>query len=396
MRDRLFLVLAALAHLAGLVFSSFSTSDFLSHLDRQVHGLHCSFIPGLAAADASGSSGCHLTLMSPYSSVLRTSLWGGLPVSLPAMGVFAFLIFFSVALLATGRSSSRGRSGFFALAATLPFLASLGMAYLSFTELHAFCKLCMGIYASSTLGLLAALAAWRMGDDDEPVAFGQQVGAFLLGVLFTLGPAAAYAALAPDFSRFVGACGELKKPDDPNKIMIPFGGATGGASTVEVFDPLCPSCRAFEDRLSASGIGAQLERKVVLFPLDDSCNWMVGSAVHPGACEVSEAILCAGTDTAAVIDWAFSHQDSIREAAKATPGAASKMALEQFPKLQGCIGSAAVKKRLNQSLRWAVANELPVLTPQVYVKGKKLCDEDTDLGMDWALSRLLQQTEVVK
>ncbi|MCZ7681664.1 MAG: hypothetical protein M5U28_23860 [Sandaracinaceae bacterium] len=33
-------------------------------------------------------------------------------------------------------------------------------------------------------------------------------------------------------------------------------------------------------------------------------------------------------------------------------------------------------------------NQLPVLTPQVYVGDLRLCDADTDLGMDYALSRL--------
>jgi uncharacterized membrane protein len=390
-RARPFLALAAVGHLAGLVFASFSTSDFVRHLDRQVHGLHCSFIPGLTAPDASGTSGCHVTLMSPYSSVFRTEIWGGLPISLLAMGTFAFLAFYGVALLASGKAGSKGRVGFYALGAVLPALASLGMGWLSYTELHAFCKLCMGMYGSSAVGLLAAVAAWRLAEEEDGVPMAQHAGAFLLGVVFTLGPAGAYAAIAPDFSRFVGSCGELKKPDDPNRIMVPLGAAQGGAPTVEVFDPLCPSCRAFEERLAASGLGAKLDRKALLFPLDDSCNWMVGSAIHPGACDVSEAILCADAEREQVIDWAFEKQDEIREAAKVEKGAAGKLAVEAFPKLKGCVGSPAVKKRLNQSLRWAVANELPVLTPQVYVGGKKLCDEDTDLGMDWALSRLLTQ-----
>jgi hypothetical protein len=48
-----------------------------------------------------------------------------------------------------------------------------------------------------------------------------------------------------------------------------------------------------------------------------------------------------------------------------------------------------VKTKLNRSMRWVVQNELPVITPQLYVDGVKLCDADTDLGLDWALSRLL-------
>ena len=37
---------------------------------------------------------------------------------------------------------------------------------------------------------------------------------------------------------------------------------------------------------------------------------------------------------------------------------------------------------MNKSMRWAVTNQLPVMMPQVFVNGVKLCDEDTDLGLD--------------
>jgi hypothetical protein len=48
------------------------------------------------------------------------------------------------------------------------------------------------------------------------------------------------------------------------------------------------------------------------------------------------------------------------------------------------------KTRLTQSLRWAVRNQVPVLTPQFYVDGKRLCDEDTDLGLEYTLTRMLR------
>ena len=67
------------------------------------------------------------------------------------------------------------------------------------------------------------------------------------------------------------------------------------------------------------------------------------------------------------------------------------MAIAQFPELQGCVGSAKVKSQINKSLRWAVSNQLQVLTPQLYVRGTKLCDEDTDIGLDYSLRRLINQ-----
>jgi hypothetical protein len=60
------------------------------------------------------------------------------------------------------------------------------------------------------------------------------------------------------------------------------------------------------------------------------------------------------------------------------------------------VGSAGVRSKINKSLRWAVSNRLPVLTPQLYVDGVKLCDEDTDLGMDFALSRMIEMRKAGK
>ena len=76
--------------LAGAFFSGLSTSDFIAHLDRQMHSIHCSFVPG-ASADL-GESGCRTVMMSPYSSLFRESLWGGLPISLLAVAVFFYML----------------------------------------------------------------------------------------------------------------------------------------------------------------------------------------------------------------------------------------------------------------------------------------------------------------
>lgn len=397
MRLRPALLLVLLAAAAGLFFSAWSTSDFAAHLDREVHGIHCSFVPGLEQADVSGSSGCHVTLMSPYSSVFRTALWGGLPISLPAMGVFAFLLYRALDLLLNRREDDREATGFLALATLLPVVASVGMGWLSLVELGATCKLCVGIYTSSGLACLGAVIAWRqavaqsrmeLGELDEAAAnpWPGRIGAFVTGVAFVAVPSAVYAAMAPDHGSYLGTCGELTRPDDPHGVFIDLGGS--GASAIEVLDPLCPSCKGFEDRLEVSGI--PLHRQVVLFPLDGTCNWMVDGALHPGACSVSEAVLCAGAAAPLVLAWAFDNQEAIRVASETDPAAASRMVTVAFPDLASCVGSDKARARLNRSLRWVVANRLPVLTPQLFVEGRKLCDADTDLGMDYMLSRLVE------
>ena len=471
--------LLALFAMGGLFFSGVSTSDFTAHLDRQTHGLHCSFIPGADTPDVTGTSGCHATLMSPYSSVMRDSVWGGIPVSLPSMAVFAYLVVCAITILLLGKEAEKRATGYQALAWALPFLTSGIFGYLSLHELDAACKICIGIYASSTLGMITSIlafakaghraplaAAMRAVDDDErvidarigislaslptgsedtidergyeppqearrdedeadvpakklrlatasemdrrlragnvnrrkstpdaplPTSWGALALAFVAGLGFVFVPVAAYAMNAPDFDSFVGACGTLAHPEDAGHVLVALGPQTGAATMIEVLDPLCPSCRGFERRFSAHPAAAQMSRKVLLFPLDGTCNWMVDGAVHPGACVVSQAVLCAEGDAEEVLAWAFEHQEEIRTATTADEGAAARMIQERFPNLRSCIGSARVQAQLNRSLRWAVANQLPVLTPQVYVNNTRICDEDTDLGVDYVLTRLLER-----
>ena len=189
------LTLATIAFaLLGVFFASYATLDFANHLDRQVHGIHCSFLPGVETA-ASESSGCQVTLMSRYSSVFRTHLWGGLPVSLPGMALFAFLGFWGAYVLTTGRHRERSVAVFTLVAWTIPLLTSVVMGYLSLVELDTACKLCIGIYSSSTLGFLAAVgltwSAWK-GSGTEAQ---EQRDRGFRGVAFALPVAALFMAL---------------------------------------------------------------------------------------------------------------------------------------------------------------------------------------------------------
>jgi uncharacterized membrane protein len=441
-----FTVMVGVGALLGLLFASVSTYDFVMHLDRQVHEVHCSFIPGLTGTHG-GESGCQVTLISPYSSVLRTSIWGGIPISLPAMAVFGFLLAFAAELVVTRRERDVRASGFLALATGLPALTSVVMAYLSLVRLDAVCKLCIGIYVSSALCLTGALLLFfraRRGDGPEgeragpaprarpraaepiahdaepawvgaagapepepepapapaplpavtrrpPVTWGYLGAAFGVGVLCVAVPVTVYVAAAPDHGRFIGTCGALATSTDPSDVMVPLDPHPGAPATVEVLDPLCPACRGFEARLDATGLEDEMDRKAVLFPLDHTCNWMVDTTLHPGACTVSRAVLCAGDRAPAVVAWAFEHQDAVRAATAKDPAAAARMVTAAFPDLASCVDSAATRARLNRSLRWAVRNHLPVTTPQLYVSGVKLCEEDVDIGLDFALSHMLSR-----
>jgi uncharacterized membrane protein len=387
-----FLIIALIGSALGFSFAAVSSYDFIAHLDRQVHGLHCSFLPGLGGTEA-GESGCHTTMMSPYSSVFRESVWGGVPISLPALAVFAFLLFWGILIWQSRMHDSRA-TGFFSLASLLPVVASLGMATIAIRELDAFCKLCIGIYIASALTAIGAFGTYLKAQrtahlaERPPMSYGALGLAFALGCAVVLTAGAAYALAAPDFARFVGGCGKLDKPADPPRALISIGRAAGSPTVLEVLDPLCPACRAFERRFDRLALSQRAKRELLLFPLDNSCNWMVDRALHPGACAISEALLCAGDKVEQVLTWAFDEQDAIVAKERAQAGAAAQLARAKFPFLEGCVGTSKARAKLNASLRWAVNNKLPVLTPQLYVDGKRLCDADTDLGLDYMITRL--------
>ncbi len=391
----------------GLVFAGISTFDFVQHLDRQVHSLHCSFIPGMG--HESGTSGCQVAMMSTYSSVFRSRVWGGVPIALPAMSVFAFILLAAFDLVLTRRKDDRRATAFLALATCLPAVMSLVMLTISLTKLGTTCKLCVCIYIASTLCVVGAVGAWRRASrpmatakggaqlvpmDGGSLSMGRLAGAFGIGVGFVLVPIILYLVLAPDNSKFIGTCDTLPKPDDAYGVMVRLTNdrvAADAAPAIEVLDPLCPACKAFEERLAKSGDADRLDRKAILFPLDNTCNWMVTEATHPGACTVSEAVLCAGAKAPDVIAWAFEVQDRIREETAKDPAAAARIVKERFPELAACVGSPEARSKLNKSLRWSVANNVRVLTPQLFVRGAKLCDEDVDLGLEYALPRLIDR-----
>ena len=347
-------------------------------------------------------------MMSPYSSFFRDQLWGGLPVSLWALAVFMFLAYRSLSIVVAG--PVRKADTFFLLAATgLPVGMSAGYGYLATTEVGAVCLVCVGIYVSSGICLLFAALAHvaapaAAGRVHGVGGGGSGLGTFVLGVgegtAFVVALSLVYLSVVPTPPKASReGCGELLRRDDPAGALLHMSPVPGGVPSIDVLDPLCPACRAFDERLETMQHARRLDKRTVLFPLDSTCNWMVGQSLHPGACVVSEAMLCIGGavkgrpgDPRAALtvrDWAFEHQEELMEQAKTDPKGFKKRIVAQFPAVKGCVGSARARSKLTKGLRWAVRNALPVLTPQLYIDGKMLCGEDTDMGLDYSLEHLI-------
>jgi uncharacterized membrane protein len=383
-------VLALVGSVFGLIFATISTADYSAHLDRGLHDVHCSFIPGVKAIGT--QEACRAALYSPYSALLKEQYWGGIPISLFALGAFGFFAAFALYLLLAGERASRRSWGFFALVSLTPLLVSLLMLAISLTKLGDVCKTCAGIYGSSALLAFAGVAGWlsTRGDVTRPLVSLALVPAWLVGLGATsLLPAVVYAASAPDQLPYLSKCGEIKvakmKGDSPVKIR----GARAIQPTMLFEDPLCPTCKAFHDRLVIENIIEKLDIDLVLFPLDSECNWMLDRPLHPGACIVSKAVLCGEGNSRQVLEWAYAEQEYLTRAGKAGSGVLRAAIKQRWGEgMLRCVDDRKTDTKLNNHLHFASENNIPVSTPQMYLGKQRVCDEDTDLGLRYTLAQL--------
>jgi protein-disulfide isomerase len=154
-------------------------------------------------------------------------------------------------------------------------------------------------------------------------------------------------------------------------------------------DPLCPTCKAFHERLVGEGAVERLDARLALFPLDSECNWMLNEPLHPGACIVSKAILCGGDQARQVLEWAYDKQTELSRAGKSGPSALRGLIRQRWGEsLLRCMDERKTEVRLNNHLHFASDNGIPVSTPQVYFGKKRICDEDTDIGLRYTLGQL--------
>lgn len=211
----------------------------------------------------------------------------------------------------------------------------------------------------------------------------------LLG-LSALLPSLVYATALPNYEPTVKACGSLEVATEKHGALVKVKTKSPKESVTIFEDPLCPRCKSVHDRLVADGVYDQLDVTVAIFPLDQECNWMLSRPMHPGACVLARAFLCGDkTDEArAILDWSYEHQEELTALGKEGSDKVRAKVVGRFPKVDDCIDAPETKKRLDHVLQFAVANKLRVSTPQLFINGQRMCDEDTDLGMPYALKVL--------
>ena len=411
--SRLPSAIALIGAILGLVFASTSTSDYASHLDRRLHDLHCSFVPGASATD--DADACRAAMYSPYSAFLKDQYWGGVPISLFALGAFCFFAAFALYLVLSGGRAPKKSVVFFALVSLTPLIVSIVMGVIAATKLGTFCKTCVGIYISSfvlALGGILGLATIREGAQPPTGSTGTVPGAPYgpppdapaarpaLSIVFpviwlavlgatTFVPAVAYTASLPDHRPYLQGCGKLKKPKDTHNVLLKVSTRRSVQPVTLFEDPLCPTCKAFHERLVAEDIFDKLDVTFVMFPLDNECNWMLDRALHPGACIVSRAVLCGGPQSLKVLEWAYERQEYLTRAGKKDAATLKEVIRRRWgDDIASCVDRKDTVQRLNKHLHYATDNGIPVSTPQMFVGTTRVCEEDTDIGLIYTLGQL--------
>jgi uncharacterized membrane protein/predicted DsbA family dithiol-disulfide isomerase len=329
--------------LAGVVLSV-----VLARLHGQAHAGIASF------CSISDVVNCDKVATSRYSVLL------GLPVAV--WGVLGYAL--AATLAATGLSTRRPRPGWpsgllflFAAAATA---ASAALALVSEFLIGAWCLLCMGSWAVA-VALLAA--AWRACRGTGVAAsIRADVSVLRASPRWSLAAAgllvAAIAVLAGVYPRY------WQRARAPRALVA--GSGLGAGVVVEYSDYECPMCaRAHEETraLLARRPDVKLVRRQ--FPLDPSCNPAVKRPIHPTACGLARAGICAEAQgrLPEMDDALFRNQQEHLPVV----ALAERLGLD-LPRFRDCLSSPETDRRLGADIGAALRDGVRA-TP-TYVVGR--------------------------
>ena len=100
-------------------------------------------------------------------------------------------------------------------------------------------------------------------------------------------------------------------------------------------------------------------------------------------------VVLVGERQLQVLEWSYQEQVYLTRAGKAGANVLRAAIKQRWSDdLLKCVDDRKTDVLLNQHLHYASDNGIPVSTPQMYLGQKRVCDEDTDMGLRFALSEL--------
>ncbi len=319
---------------------------------------------------------CDRVATSRFSVVL------GLPVAV--WGAFGYAL--AGALAASGLTRRRAHPGWPAgllfVVAAAAVAASVVLALVSKLAIGAWCLLCAASWAVS-LGLL--VAAWRACRGFGVAGAARADLALVRGrpwstAALALAAAAAVALVAAAYPRYWersprqgGPRLVTSTPGTVGSVTQPGSGAAPGSAAfpgevtvVEYSDYECPYCaRAHEETRAALSGRPDVTLVRRHFPLDASCNPSVTRTIHPSACALARAAICAEVQDrfAEMDDALFQNQRDHLPPVKL----AERLGLD-LQRYLACVGSPETDRRLAADIGAAVRDGVNA-TPTYVVGG---------------------------
>jgi protein-disulfide isomerase len=308
---------------------------------------------------------CDRVATSPFSVVL------GVPVAAWGMLGYGLALLLALAGLRPGRRRAGWPAGLLFLVAAAASAAAVALALVSELLIGALCLLCAASWLTS-FALLAA--AWRACRPDGVAAAIRDDLAVLrarpllaAGVLLAGGVGVALVAAA--YPRYWERRASAPAPRPDAGTPAAGAAAAGPASLVviEFSDYECPFCaKAHEEtkQLLSTRPDVTLVRRH--FPLDSACNAAVSRRLHPEACGLARAAICAEEQgkLAAMDDALFRNQQAKRPVEEVARAVGVDVAA-----FRRCLASPTTETRLRSDIEAGVRVGLTA-TPTYVVGGR--------------------------
>ena len=294
-------ILCFFLSLAGLCLAGYLSFIHLALLRGELVG-------GPVCGGIGSFFNCHAVAASRYADLL------GVPAAF--WGVLGYLVLLTLSLIAwkfpelhrQALTAVAGLAGAFLVLDT-------GLLWIMLAKIRALCALCLLMYGIK--GFLLLIAQRALGRRWSSLF--KPAPSFWLGLRSPAAPAASWLLLGVSLTGLAGvlsvhatsqyfahAPGSLqeriaRRMQTAERVAVAAGdsprlGSPNAPVQAVIFtDLLCPLCReaAQFNAVALAAHRGKISIVVKQFPLDRDCNGAIGRTIHPGACRLAEAALCA-------------------------------------------------------------------------------------------------------
>lgn len=317
---------------------------------------------------------CDAVTTSKYAE-----LFSGVPLSSVVAGWFIALMILSFMARVTEWRKEIVLTG--TLMAGFGSLYSLALLVIMFGVLHKFCLFCLVIDAVN-FSILAIFLSIRSGGLFDDIRYSKLqshaliIAVSIFAVIVFLRPSEENmrkSASQADIEYSVNQILESPTLAIQTPVTAPVLGNQGAQITIHEFsDFQCSHCKrgAVLTHQLLSRHEGKIKVVFMPFPLDSACNRLVAQSMHPYACELARAALCANKEGKfeAVYQKIFDDQEVLSAKSAKTISVSNGM---DATKLAACLNSEETKKALSDSIEQGALAKVES-TPTFFVNGKKI------------------------